>query len=64
MPSVRARIGDCLQTLDPARADAIRRCYLHGEAYAELATRYDVPLNTIRTWLRRGLLKLRECLGT
>ena len=62
--SVRARISDCLQTLDPERADAIRRCYLHGEAYAELATRYDVPLNTIRTWLRRGLLKLRECLGS
>ena len=62
--SVRARIGDCLETLDPARADAIRRCYLHGEAYAELATRYDVPLNTIRTWLRRGLLKLRECMAT
>jgi RNA polymerase sigma-70 factor, ECF subfamily len=62
--SVRARIGDCLETLDPARADAIRRCYLQGEAYAELAARYDVPLNTIRTWLRRGLLKLRECLGT
>lgn len=62
--SVRARIGDCLQTLDPARADAIRRCYLQGEAYAELALRYDVPLNTIRTWLRRGLLKLRECMGS
>jgi RNA polymerase sigma-70 factor (ECF subfamily) len=62
--SMRGRIGDCLGTLDPDRADAIRRCYLGGEAYADLAQRYDVPLNTIRTWLRRGLLKLRECLGT
>jgi RNA polymerase sigma-70 factor (ECF subfamily) len=62
--SMRGRIGDCLGTLDPDRADAIRRCYLYGEAYADLATRYGVPLNTIRTWLRRGLLKLRECLGS
>jgi RNA polymerase sigma-70 factor (ECF subfamily) len=62
--SMKARIGHCLQTLDPDRADAICRCYLGGEAYADLATRYGVPLNTIRTWLRRGLLKLRECLGT
>ena len=44
-------------------ADAVVRAYLHGEAYADLAQRYGVPLNTIRTWLRRSLLKLRECLG-
>jgi RNA polymerase sigma-70 factor (ECF subfamily) len=62
--SLRGRIGDCLGTLEPDRADAIRRCYLGGEAYADLAARYGVPLNTIRTWLRRSLLKLRECLGT
>lgn len=62
--SLRGRIGDCLGLLEPDRADAIRRCYLDGEAYADLAARYGVPLNTIRTWLRRSLLKLRECLGT
>ena len=57
------RIGACLEALDPDRADAVRRAYLGGEAYAQLAARYAVPLNTIRTWLRRSLLKLRECLG-
>ena len=62
--STRGRIGHCLGTLEPDRAEAIRRCYLQGEAYADLAQRYDVPLNTMRTWLRRSLLKLRECLGT
>ena len=58
-----ARIAACLDALDPDRADAVRRAYLGGEAYAELSARYAVPLNTIRTWLRRSLLKLRECLG-
>jgi hypothetical protein len=29
----------------------------------ELAARHSVPLNTMRTWLRRSLLQLRECLG-
>jgi RNA polymerase sigma-70 factor (ECF subfamily) len=62
--SMRGRIGACLQTLPPDRAEAICRAYLGGEAYADLARRYGVPLNTIRTWLRRGLLKLRECLGS
>jgi RNA polymerase sigma-70 factor (ECF subfamily) len=27
-----------------------------------LARRFNVPLNTMRTWLRRSLLKLKECL--
>lgn len=62
--SLRGRIGECLGALDPDRADAIRRAYLGGEAYADLARRYGVPLNTIRTWLRRSLLRLRECLGS
>ena len=62
--SMRGRIGACLRTLPPERADAVRRAYILGECYADLAARHRVPLNTMRTWLRRSLLKLRECLGT
>jgi RNA polymerase sigma-70 factor (ECF subfamily) len=61
--SERGRIEDCLGTLEPDRADAVRGAYLDGYSYDELAERYAVPLNTMRTWLRRSLLKLRECLG-
>ncbi|KAA9008346.1 sigma-70 family RNA polymerase sigma factor [Histidinibacterium aquaticum] len=60
--SDRERIVACMGELPEDRADAIRRVYLEGETYKELALRFDVPLNTIRTWLRRGLLKLKECL--
>jgi RNA polymerase sigma-70 factor (ECF subfamily) len=59
----RSRLTDCLATLDPDRAEAVRRAYMFGDSYADLATRYGVPLNTVRTWLRRSLLKLRECLS-
>jgi len=59
----RSRIDDCLGQLEAARADAVRGAYLAGYSYEELATRYEVPLNTMRTWLRRSLLKLRECLS-
>lgn len=52
----------CLDELDPERAQAVEGAYLSGETYAELAERHRVPLNTMRTWLRRSLLKLRECL--
>ena len=59
----RAQIAACLEELEVARAGAVRGAYLDGLSYAELAARYDVPLNTMRTWLRRSLLKLRECLS-
>ncbi|MCU0800529.1 MAG: sigma-70 family RNA polymerase sigma factor [Rhodobacteraceae bacterium] len=56
------RVADCLATLEPDRAAAVRGAYLEGESYQELADRHAVPLNTMRTWLRRSLLRLRECL--
>lgn len=58
----RGRIQGCLEELEKVKAEAVRGAYLKGESYAELAARHGVPLNTIRTWLRRSLIKLRECL--
>jgi RNA polymerase sigma-70 factor (ECF subfamily) len=60
--SERRRIAECLAELEPARAAAVRGAYLEGLSYEALAARHGVPLNTMRTWLRRSLLKLRECL--
>lgn len=58
----RRRLDGCMNELDSDRAAAVRAAYLEGDSYAELAARHDVPLNTIRTWLRRSLIRLRECL--
>lgn len=58
----RQRIDSCLNELEVDRASAVRGAYLNGDSYAELAERFEVPLNTMRTWLRRSLMKLRECL--
>ena len=60
--SERAQIEGCLATLESDKADCVRGAYLDGYSYEELATRHGVPLNTMRTWLRRSLIKLRECL--
>lgn len=60
--SERAMIDRCLDELDDPKAGAVRGAYLLGETYEDLAARYAVPVNTMRTWLRRSLLKLRECL--
>lgn len=58
----RARIAACLAELDADKAAAVQGAYLNGDSYAELAARHGVPLNTMRTWLRRSLMKLKECL--
>lgn len=56
------RIDSCMELLEKDRADAVRRAYVEGLSYQELAELFNVPLNTMRTWLRRSLLKLRECM--
>ena len=53
----------CLEELPRARAHLVRRAYLEGDSYADLAEATGVNLNTIRTWLRRSLIALRECLS-
>ena len=56
------RVLDCFGELEPDRAAAVKGAYVQGLSYLELASRHDVPVNTMRTWLRRGLLRLRECM--
>jgi len=58
----KRRIDICMEELDPDKALAVRAAYVEGYSYAELSDKYNVPLNTMRTWLRRSLIKLRKCL--
>jgi RNA polymerase sigma-70 factor, ECF subfamily len=58
------QIKFCLGTLDPVHANALADAYLNGKSYDELSRHYGVPLNTMRTWLRRGLIKLRDCMAS
>jgi RNA polymerase sigma-70 factor (ECF subfamily) len=58
----RRRIDACLQQLPADRARAVQAAYVEGHSYDELARAFDVPLNTMRTWLRRALIALRQCL--
>jgi RNA polymerase sigma-70 factor (ECF subfamily) len=58
------RLMKCLEKLDPERAFAVKAAYMEGHSYQDLAVRLKQPLNTVRTWLRRGLISLRECLSS
>lgn len=56
-------LNDCLGRLDQTQAAAVRAVYLEGAGYADVAQREGAPLNTVRSWLRRSLLKLKECVS-
>lgn len=56
------RLSACLQELDDERRAAVVLAYRDGWSREELATRYDRPVATMKTWLRRSLMSLRQCL--
>ncbi|WP_343611924.1 sigma-70 family RNA polymerase sigma factor [Novosphingobium sp.] len=57
------RLAHCLGTLDGGDAGLIRRAFFEGLTYADLAARASAPLGTVKSRIRRALLKLRECLS-
>ena len=57
-----ARLGRCLDELDERARAMIHAAFLDGATYPELAEREQVPLGTMKSWIRRGLQRLRGCL--
>jgi RNA polymerase sigma-70 factor (ECF subfamily) len=57
-----AQIHKCLGALDARTQGHIRAAFFEGKTYAQLAEAADVPLGTMKSWIRRGLQRLRACL--
>ena len=57
------RILECVGQLDPERQKLVLLAYYNGWSRDQLAEKFDTPLNTVKTWLRRSMLEIRECLG-
>lgn len=55
-------LSRCIDELEAKQAGAIRQAFFGGASYVELATREGVPVGTMKSWVRRGLLRLKECL--
>jgi len=57
------RLLGCLGKLDPEKQRIVLLAYYSGWSREQLSTKLDIPVNTIKTWLRRSLLEIRECMG-
>lgn len=58
------RLQACLEQLEAQQRRSVREAFFSGATYTELAARSKVPLGTMKSWIRRGLLQLRACLNT
>ena len=57
-----AALRACLDTLEPARRTLLSLAFLDGLSHGELATRLQVPIGSVKSWIRRSLHALRVCL--
>jgi RNA polymerase sigma-70 factor (ECF subfamily) len=55
-------LHDCLGQLQGAQRQAVLLAYFKGLTHEELADHLNTPLGTVKSWLRRGLLRLKKCL--
>lgn len=53
---------DCLKQLDTEQRAALVKAYVHGLTHSELAAHLGRPLGTVKAWVQRSLIKLRECM--
>ncbi|MFF7338442.1 sigma-70 family RNA polymerase sigma factor [Streptomyces sp. NPDC008163] len=59
----REQVRRCMRTLSELQRESVTLAYYRGLTYREVAELLAVPLGTIKTRLRDGLIRMRDCLG-
>lgn len=59
----RDALKTCLGRLEPRRRASVMLAYVGGFSHGEIAGRLGVPLGTVKAWIRRSLIMLRDCLA-
>ena len=57
------RVVHCLEQLEPVRRNCVLHAYVDGLSHAQIAIRLGAPLGTVKAWIKRSLVALRECMG-
>ncbi len=55
-------VGACVKTLEAEQKQAIALAFFQGLSHGEVAKHLRQPLGTVKSWIRRGLQRLRACL--
>jgi RNA polymerase sigma-70 factor (ECF subfamily) len=57
------RLLECIGRLEPERQKLVLLAYYNGWSRDQLAAKFETPVNTVKTWLRRSMMDVRQCLG-
>ncbi|MDW0361520.1 sigma-70 family RNA polymerase sigma factor [Vreelandella venusta] len=57
------QMDECLQQLEIERRNCVLHAYVDGLSHAEIAAHTGAPLGTVKAWIKRSLLRLRECMS-
>ncbi|MGL4726874.1 MAG: RNA polymerase sigma factor [Scandinavium sp.] len=62
-PEADPRLANCLRRLEAGKRNAIVLAWYYGFPHPEIARHLSAPQGTIKSWIRRGLQELKQCLG-
>ncbi len=58
-----SRLRQCLEGLDAKKRESVLMSYVTGFSHGEIAGRLGVPLGTVKSWVKRGLAALKDCMA-
>ncbi|MDX2289488.1 MAG: sigma-70 family RNA polymerase sigma factor [Hyphomicrobiaceae bacterium] len=58
-----SRLRDCLEVIDKEKRESVLLAYVAGYTHGEIAGQLGVPLGTAKSWVRRGLAALKDCMA-
>ncbi|HUD94855.1 sigma-70 family RNA polymerase sigma factor [Sphingobium sp.] len=59
----KSRLLGCMEGLSDNQSATIRRIFMDGMTYQHLSDNDGTPVGTLKSWVRRGLVQLKACLG-
>lgn len=59
-----AALRECMGALKENQRQSILLAFFEGLTHEEVAARIESPLGSVKTWIRRGLISIKECLGS
>jgi len=63
-PSAEQRaLAQCLERLEEQRRQSVLLAFVDGYSHEQVAAQLGAPLGTVKSWIRRGLIALKECLS-
>lgn len=61
--ATESRLRGCLERLEPQKRECVLLSYVTGFSHGEIAGRLGIPLGTAKSWVKRGLTSLQECMS-